>query len=288
MPDDTLDQQPSSSRLGVTELRASMSTEEKKRQNALWQHYTFPERGRNGGSPDPFEILGLDHNADQLQVKQQYYKLALLLHPDSSHPSSSPDHFAALNKAYNLLSKPSSRSIYLKTGYGWDLNSLSSVDAQMRAEIARRRNGGSAAWNNANRQYRDHEAGKGAWGNFDGSQGWKSFESSNNGFEPPTASSREERYMSNQRFLAVIGLTSAVVGWLHWNRLNWATDTHREMLNRKDIDASHALAQARHEAALHGHIRREKIRQRVREAELFRELEAAKQGHMSRSDENSV
>lgn len=139
------------------------------------------------------------------------YKLALLLHPDSSHPSSSPDHFATLNKAYNLLSKQSSRSAFLKTGYGWDVSTSSGgtqtwSDSLMRAEIARRRNGGAAAWSGASRRYRDSDAGRGAWGGFDGSQGWRPYEDPSKGFSPPTSGPAEERYMSNPRFLAVVGV----------------------------------------------------------------------------------
>ncbi len=39
------------------------------------------------------------------------------------------------------------------------------------------------------------------------------------------------------------------------------------------VSASHALAEARQEAALHGRERRERIRRRVREAEVLKEVE---------------
>lgn len=33
--------------------------------------YRFPDKGRNGGSPDPFEVLGLDRSASEAEVKRQ-------------------------------------------------------------------------------------------------------------------------------------------------------------------------------------------------------------------------
>jgi curved DNA-binding protein CbpA len=47
------------------------------------------------------------------------YRLALLYHPDSPHPSSSPQNFSLLNRAYKLLSSPHSRALYHRTGLGW-------------------------------------------------------------------------------------------------------------------------------------------------------------------------
>lgn len=284
MSDDSLNQGSSSS-YGASGSQAH-PRKGKGRQDSLAQSYTFPEKGRNGGPPDPFEVMALDRSATQQEVKQQYYKLALLLHPDSSHPSSSPDHFAMLNKAYNLLSKQSSRSAFLKTGYGWDVSSTSGgtqswSDSLMRAEIARRRSGGTAAWDSATRGYRDSDAGRGAWGGFDGSQGWRPYEDPSKGFSPPTSGSGEERYMSNPRFLAVVGVASAVIAWVHWHRLGYAAETHRDMLDKQNIDAARALAQARYEAATFGQVRREQIRRRVREAEVLKELGKAEQGHIA-------
>ncbi|TYJ56319.1 hypothetical protein B9479_003011 [Cryptococcus floricola] len=271
---------------------SASSDKGKGRQSTLSQQYRYPETGKMGGPPNPYEVMALDPNASQQDVKQQYYKLALLLHPDSSHPSSSPDHFDTLNKAYNLLSKPSSRSAYSKTGYGWDLASSSSspgpssVDQWMRAEIHRRRTYGAAAWNPASRNYRNSDAGKGAWGGFDGSKGWKPYESKT-GFEPPRADTgaAEERYMSNPRFLAVVGLTSVVVAYFNWSHVGGTSEAHREMLDRQHFDASHSLATARYEASTHGRIRRERIRRRVRQAEVMKELELAEQGHLALAEQ---
>ena len=35
------------------------------------EDYTFPKKGRMGGEPDPFEIMGVDRSAPQSEVKKQ-------------------------------------------------------------------------------------------------------------------------------------------------------------------------------------------------------------------------
>ncbi|WWC59355.1 uncharacterized protein I303_101907 [Kwoniella dejecticola CBS 10117] len=257
--------------------------------NVLAETYRFPEKGRLGGMPDPFEVMALERGATESEVKQRYYKLALLLHPDSSHPSSSPDHFAILNKAYTLLSTPSSRSAYLKTGYGWSISSQipsssgsrPAGDWGMHEEIMRRARGGTSGWER--RRYRDSDAGKGAWGGFDGSGGWRAFNDQTMNFDHSTSfnGTGEERYMSNPRFLAVLGIVGCAFGWIQYHRLGTATETHRDLLDRQNTDASHALAQARYEAAIHGKTRREQIRRRVRESEIMRELEKIENGEIA-------
>jgi hypothetical protein len=39
--------------------------------------YRFPKKGRSGGEPDPFEIMGIDRSAPQSEVKRQ----CMLTHP---------------------------------------------------------------------------------------------------------------------------------------------------------------------------------------------------------------
>ncbi|WWC87007.1 uncharacterized protein L201_001889 [Kwoniella dendrophila CBS 6074] len=256
--------------------------------NSLADTYRFPEKGRLGGAPDPFEVMGLETGATETEVKKQYYKLALLLHPDSSHPSSSHDHFSTLNRAYKLLSTPSSRKAYLKTGYGWNLttqftSNRAPGDWGMHEEIMRRSKGGTSQWER--RKYRDSDAGKGSWGGFDGSQGWRPYNDQTMGFDSHSFNGTgEERYMSNPKFLGVLGIVGLSVAWMQFHRVGAAADSHRELLDRQNTDASHALAQARYEAAIHGKKRREQIRRRVREAEIMRELEKTENGEISPHD----
>lgn len=174
--------------------------------------YRFPERGRNGGAPDPFEVLALERSASQAQVKQQCgctrsnprgrtsakhipdYRLALILHPDSTHPSSSPAHFATLNRAYTLLSSPSSRNDYLTFGQGWGSSEGTYHDpayAAMRAEVMRRgraraSRGGRAA---------SAESQPGWDGGYGVDGEW---------YKYPNRTEQEPRYMSHRRFVGFI------------------------------------------------------------------------------------
>lgn len=43
----------------------------KQRANPFAEQYRFPQKGRDGGAPDPFEVLGVDKSASEKEVKQQ-------------------------------------------------------------------------------------------------------------------------------------------------------------------------------------------------------------------------
>ncbi len=42
----------------------------KQRADPFAQQYRFPVNGRDGGAPDPFEVLGVDKSASDKEVKQ--------------------------------------------------------------------------------------------------------------------------------------------------------------------------------------------------------------------------
>ena len=132
------------------------------------------------------------------------YRLAMILHPDSSHPASSHTDFATLHRAYTLLSRSSSRQQYLSSGYGWSGRSDGSgpsFDDAMRAEVMRRRAGGAAAYGGS---YRRSDAGQGAWGGYGMGGAWTP--NPEDGF--PEQGKGEALYMSNERamtiFIAVV------------------------------------------------------------------------------------
>ncbi len=148
--------------------------------------YRFPERGRNGGPPDPFEILALDrvrrnetssNNVSLCLASPTAHplvrgpsltgarlRLAKLLHPESSHPSSSAEHFAS----------PSKRTISCRKRARARLTSSRvRMGRRERIVIGRRahaRRGSVPAPKAARRHewrssgYRNSDAGRGAWG----------------------------------------------------------------------------------------------------------------------------
>lgn len=118
-----------------------------------------------------------------------------MLHPDSAHPSSSPQNFATLHRAYTLLSQPSSRSSYLHTGRGWSTPTQSAsdvLDANLRAEVLRRGRAGAG--------FRSSDAGRGAWGGYSGGDHWRAYGDA--GFHGDVTT--EPTYMTHPRFFGVL------------------------------------------------------------------------------------
>lgn len=59
---------------------------------------------------DYYDVLGLDKNASQEDIKRAYRKLALKYHPDKH--DSSEDTFKTINEAYQILHDPEKRKLY--------------------------------------------------------------------------------------------------------------------------------------------------------------------------------
>ena len=67
---------------------------------------------------DCYEILGIDRNAGQDEIKKAYRKMAMKNHPDRN-PDDQKAHerFKEANEAYEILSNPNTRERYDKFGY---------------------------------------------------------------------------------------------------------------------------------------------------------------------------
>src|SRR3989475_13152980 len=66
---------------------------------------------------DYYEVLGVQKNASQDEIKSQYRKLALNFHPDRNKSSEAPEHFKKISEAYAVLSDPEKRKIYDTHGH---------------------------------------------------------------------------------------------------------------------------------------------------------------------------
>ncbi|KAH7545457.1 chaperone protein dnaJ 11, chloroplastic [Ziziphus jujuba] len=73
---------------------------------------TRPETCRSRGSL--YEILRINNNASQNEIKSAYRSLAKVYHPDASvsHPESDGRDFIEIHNAYATLSDPASRALY--------------------------------------------------------------------------------------------------------------------------------------------------------------------------------
>ncbi|HOP49705.1 MAG TPA: molecular chaperone DnaJ [Ignavibacteriales bacterium] len=66
---------------------------------------------------DYYEVLGVDKNASQDDIKKAYRKLAMQYHPDRNPSKEAEEKFKEITEAYEVLSDPDKRSKYDKFGH---------------------------------------------------------------------------------------------------------------------------------------------------------------------------
>ena len=66
----------------------------------------------NTGEKNYYTILKVTPNATQDEIKQAYYKLSKLYHPDTNQSEKAHDYFTAINEAYNVLGSLPGRRKY--------------------------------------------------------------------------------------------------------------------------------------------------------------------------------
>ena len=89
------------------------------RQNALFQYQKFGFFGGGNRSQPPdydvrkdyYKILGVAQNADEKDIKTQYYKLAQQHHPDKNQGKTT-EKFKEITDAYNILGNQNKKKEY--------------------------------------------------------------------------------------------------------------------------------------------------------------------------------
>ncbi|XP_071686957.1 uncharacterized protein [Rutidosis leptorrhynchoides] len=76
-----------------------------------------------------YDILGIQIEANTVEIKAAYRKLARVLHPDVGNHDSSADEFMKLHSAYATLSNPGKRADYDRTLFGRHVAVLNSSPA---------------------------------------------------------------------------------------------------------------------------------------------------------------
>lgn len=66
---------------------------------------------------DYYEVLGVDKNADEKEIKKAYRKLAMKYHPDVSDDEDSTEKFKEISEAYAVLSDADKRQKYDQFGH---------------------------------------------------------------------------------------------------------------------------------------------------------------------------
>jgi len=67
---------------------------------------------------DYYEVLGIDRNATDEEIKRAFRKLAFKYHPDHNHGDRAEERFKEINEAYEVLSDPDKRAAYNRFGHG--------------------------------------------------------------------------------------------------------------------------------------------------------------------------
>ena len=68
---------------------------------------------------DYYEILGVDKNATNQEIKKAFRKLALKYHPDRAGKAGE-EKFKEISEAYQILSDPKARANYDRFGHGFN------------------------------------------------------------------------------------------------------------------------------------------------------------------------
>jgi molecular chaperone DnaJ len=69
---------------------------------------------------DPYEVLGVDRDADDATIKKAYRRLARQYHPDVNPDAVAQERFKEVSHAYEILSDPQKRAAYDRGGMGFD------------------------------------------------------------------------------------------------------------------------------------------------------------------------
>lgn len=66
---------------------------------------------------DHFEQLGVSRTSTTIEIKKAYKKLANKYHPDRNDSADAKEKFQLIQQAYDVISDPKKRSLYLKSNY---------------------------------------------------------------------------------------------------------------------------------------------------------------------------
>ena len=71
----------------------------------------------NENKRDYYEVLGVEKNASDAEIKKAYRKLAAKYHPDVNHEADAEVRFKEIGEAYEVLSDAEKRARYDQYGF---------------------------------------------------------------------------------------------------------------------------------------------------------------------------
>ncbi|MFQ3198018.1 MAG: curved DNA-binding protein CbpA [Paraglaciecola sp.] len=78
---------------------------------------------------DHFEQLGVSRGATTIEIKKAYRKLANKYHPDRDDSVQAKEIFQLIQQAYDVISDPKKRALYLRKNYTVITNPREIADA---------------------------------------------------------------------------------------------------------------------------------------------------------------
>lgn len=176
--------------------------------------------------PTPYEIFHIDQAASQAAIKQRYYELVKIYHPDKiSKPSAlENERFHKIVAANDLLCDQNKRSAFDSYGIGWQWSG-SGRHAKVYAGQMR-----GSRFDQYNRSRRANHAETAQWDHF---------------YTGNKGSAGETRYTSNTNFVGFLVFLSTIGAVIQAARLGKASAEINERADKQHFNTARDLAESR-------------------------------------------
>ncbi|CAO1627144.1 unnamed protein product [Sympodiomycopsis kandeliae] len=265
----------------------------------------FPSHLRN---PTPYDIFHLPRSASQSEIKNRYYDLVKILHPDrrprsqddatsssgrakgkskaSENPSEEKvdEEFRLVVKSYELLSHRQKRATFDKFGLGWDSSTKADANGYGTFKSASERE-----WSELQRRREFMSRGERMhqWWNTHDQTGWQrhghsySYTGEDQFFTSHNNNNHSPRYIPNSQFISVIILVTWGIAIFQFLRLSNQSKEILKLQDKKHLNAVQSLNEATSLAkSSQGKERFQNMRARAREARILDEIERQKEGNL--------
>lgn len=190
--------------------------------NASHGHLSWPK----SQFPSPYEIFHIDQEASPAAIKQRYYELVKIYHPDKIEKPSAQENerFHKIVAANDLLCDRNKRSAFDSYGIGWQWSG-SGTHAKVYAGQMR-----GSRFDQYNRGRRANHAETAQWDHF---------------YTGNKGGAGETRYTSNTNFVGFLVFLSTIGAVVQAARLGKASAEINERADRQHFNTARDLAESR-------------------------------------------